>query len=150
MVRHETSMSKYFKKASVVIWKLRLNNLIRPASIVAISVMLFSTYGCAFYGWRAYLTINKWEYLRNLPPDQKSSKDIEAALQEVNNEERMLAVFLAPAGFSIAIAFRKIGSIVPRKCFFCGKWIKRKQAKQTPDCTYWYHEYCQTKHENKV
>jgi len=145
MVRHETSISKYLKKMNVVIWKLRLNYLLKPTSLIAISLLLFSTYGFAFYGWRVYLAINKWEYLQDLPASQRSSKDIEAALQEVNNEERMFAVFIVPASFSVAIVLRKIGTIVPHKCFFCGKWIKRKYAKQTPDHVYWYHEQCQVK-----
>lgn len=150
MVHHEISMSKYFKKASAIIWKLRLNHLVKPTSIVAISVIFFSAYGCAFYGWRVYLAIKKWEYLRDLPASQRSSKDIEAALHEVNDEERMFAVFLAPVGFSMAIVIRKLGTIIPHKCFFCNKWIKRNHGKQTPDGLFWYHEHCQAKHENKA
>lgn len=150
MVRHETFMSKHFRKIGFVIWKLRLNHLLKPTSTIAVSLMLLSMYGCVFYGWRVHLAIAKWEYLKNLPSGQRSPKNIEDALHEVNDEERMLAMFMIPAGISLAIAFRKIGTVVPHKCFFCGKWIKRKYAKQTPDGIFWYHEHCQAKRENKV
>jgi hypothetical protein len=79
-----------------------------------------------------------------LPYERVKPKSVEDALHAVDDEERRFILPCLLVGVSLIGALHSAEiRITPQRCFYCHKWIRGKDAKQSPDKAFHYHEKCE-------
>jgi len=121
--------------------KLKLLFKARGATVVGIAILAISVFYLTHQTIRVVAAMDRWVTLRAAG---SSSGAVDAALESFNNEETMLIVPLGLTLLSFVVAFRSVKlKIIPKKCFYCGRWVHARNVKQTPDKIFCYHEDCE-------
>ncbi len=114
------------------------------AALIAILVMLtVSILYLAYQSAKVVDAISVW----SSPETKAQGHDaVVKALHVVNDEEMKLISPVALTALFSAAAFRIADlKIVPRKCFYCNEWVHGRNARQSPDKAFHYHEQCEPK-----
>jgi len=121
----------------------RTRSLLRAkAALIASLVMLtVSILYLAYQSAKVVDAINVWS---SSETKAQGYDAVVKALHVVNDEEMKLIPPVALIAVFSAAAFRIADlKIIPRKCFYCGKWVHGRNAKQSPDKAFHYHEECE-------
>lgn len=133
-------MSTPSHKSGSVRTKIKLLFKVRGATIASLVILTVSTLFMAYHTTRVVTAMDRWVHLREV---ESSSSAIEEALESLNNEEAMLITPIGLTLMSLVVAFHSVKlKIIPKKCFYCGKWAQARKVKQTPDKIFYYHEKC--------
>lgn len=129
------------ERATKATAKARVLLKTRASLILSLAMLILSFLYLSYQATRAAAMIDTWISLKARKAD---TNVIDEALRVVNREElALIPPIVLTAVFSVT-AFRSISfKIIPQKCFYCGKWVQAKKAKQAPDKTFYYHEECE-------
>lgn len=140
--------SNKLERKTKICTKLKLLFKARGATIVGIVILAISVFYLAHQTIRVVAAMDRWVALRAAG---SSSGAVDAALESINNEETMLIAPLGLTLLSFVVAFHSVKlKIIPKKCFYCGRWAHARNVKQTPDKIFCYHEDCEVnmKHDD--
>lgn len=138
-------MSTPYQKSDNVRKKLKLLFKVRRVTIASLILLTVSALFLTHQATRVVVAMDRWVHLKEAG---SSPIEIEKALESLDNEE---AALITPIGFTIitlAIAFHSVNlMMIPKKCFYCGKWAQARKVQQTPDQIFHFHEKCKVKKE---
>jgi hypothetical protein len=116
----------------------------KGTTIVSLVILTASIVFLAYRAAEVVTAFDEWVRLKEAKP--YSAQAVEKALKTLNEEETTLITPLLFAMLSSAVAFRSVKlKIIPKRCFYCGKWAKAKNVRQTPDKVFHYHEECKVR-----
>ncbi len=134
-----------YQKSDNVRIKLNLLLKVRKATIASLILLTVSALFLTHQTIRVVAAMDRWVHLKEA---ESSPSEIEKALESLDKEE---AALITPIGLTmmvLVIAFRSVNlKIIPKKCFYCGKWTQARKVKQTPDKIFYFHEKCKVKKE---
>ncbi len=121
--------------------KFRLFFKRRGTTIVSLAILTISVLFLAYKVTGVVAALDKWVRLEATEPNSEAAEE---ALQNLNNEEITLITPALLTLLSSAVAFHSLNlKIIPKKCFYCGKWARARNLKQTHDKAFYYHEECE-------
>jgi|GEM_PF-6458298 len=133
--------SNKLERKTKIYTKLKLLFKARGATIVGIVILAISVFYLAHQTIRVVAAMDRWVALGAA---WSSSGAVDEALESLNNEETMLIAPLGLTLLSFIVAFHAVKlKIIPKKCFYCGRWVHARSVKQTPDKIFCYHEDCE-------
>jgi hypothetical protein len=121
--------------------KFKLLLKARGAMIVSLAILIISGLSLVYQTAIVVSAMDKWTRLRAAEPN---SDAVDEVLESLNNEEIMLIMPVGLTLISLAACFHSVKlEIIPKRCFYCGKWAHARHIRQTRDKLFHYHEECE-------
>jgi len=115
-----------------------IRNAARTTAVLLLLAM--SVLYLAYQAARVMDAISTWASLQALTKDYK---EIDKALRVVNSEEVKAIPSIALTMLASVMAFRLVNlRMIPHQCFFCGRLVSAKKARQPHDKAFYCCEEC--------